>query len=212
MVVPVVGKAENTAERLKKDGKSGIIQKTEGTREREEKAARIEREFRYTDARGERSPIDRASFAAMPINVQEQAAAGIRKARELFHLDTLPDKITFGNLRNAFGSYNETTRILTLSKSRCKDPAEAYSTMIHEMAHYYDHVSGHISEGVYKQALKELGLRGNSKETGNLLFQLIGTKYKKEERIPEAFAFAAEVCQRGTKNKLATKIFEILTR
>ncbi len=212
MVVPVVGKAENSAERLKKGGESGIIQETEGTREREEKAAQIEREFRYTDARGERSPIDRASFAAMPTDVQEQAAAGIRKAKELFHLDTLPDKITFGNLRNAFGSYNETTRILTLSKSRCKDPAEAYSTMIHEMAHYYDHVSGHISEGVYRQALKELGLRANSRAAKNYVFQLILDNYSEKEKPAEVFAFSIEKASIGSKNALANKIFEIIER
>ncbi len=203
---------ENSAVRLKKDGEGGIIKEPEGAQSSEEKAAEIAQEFRYTDARGERSPIDRASFAVMPIDTQEQAAAGIRKAKELFRLDALPDRIAFGNLRGAYGSYNETTRILTLSKSRCKDPAEAYSTMIHEMAHYYDHKSGHIAERVYKQALKELGLRANGKEADNLLVRLVGVKYKKEDRISEALAFAVELSQKGTQNKLAKKIFEIIMR
>lgn len=213
VVVPVAGKAESTAERLKKGGESGIIQETEGARESEEKAAQIEREFRYTDARGERSPIDRAAFAAMPVDTQEQAAAGIRKAKELFRLDTLPDKITFGNLRGSFGSYNETTRVLTLSRSRCKDPAEAYSTMLHELAHYYDHVSGHISGGVYKQALKELGLRANSKKADTLMRATIGMFNDKDVGdTHEIFAFGIEKAASDKGNTLAKKILEIVLR
>ena len=165
---------------MKNDGESGIIGKGKATAASAEKAAEIEREFRYSDADGEHSPIDLASFAAMPEETQSQTAAGIRKMRELLRLDALPDKISFGSLRGAYGSYSEATRRIVLSATRCKEPAEAYSTMLHEMAHYYDHKSGHIAERVYKQALKELGLRANSKEASNLLFQLIGTKYKKE--------------------------------
>lgn len=157
-------------------------------------------------------PIDRASFAAMPTDAQQRAADGIRKAKELFGLDTLPEKISFGDTRGAYGMYSEKSRTLTLSRARCKDPAEAYSTMVHELTHYYDHVSGHISEKVYKQALKELGIRSNGKEADNLLVRLVGVKYKKEDRIHEALAFSVELSQKGTQNKLAKKIFEIITR
>lgn len=205
---------ENSAVRLKKEAESGIIKEPEGAQSSEEKAAEIAREFRYTDEWGdEHAPIDKASFAAMPREAQEQAAAGIRKAKELFGLQKLPEKIGFRKLgKGVFGEYSETYRELWLSNVKCEDPAEAFSAMLHELAHYYDHVSGHISEKVYKQALKELGLRSNDKEAGNLLIRLVGVKYKKEDRVPEALAFAVELSQKGTQNKLAKKIFEIITR
>lgn len=205
---------ENSAGRLKKEAESGIIKEPEGAQSSEEKAAEIAREFRYTDEWGdEHAPIDKASFASMPREAQEQAAAGIRKAKELFGLERLPEKIGFRKLgKGVFGEYSETYRELWLSNVKCEDPAEAFSAMLHELAHYYDHVSGHISEKVYKQALKELGLRSNDKEAGNLLIRLVGVKYKKEDRVPEALAFAVELSQKGTQNKLAKKIFEIITR
>lgn len=205
---------ENSAVRLKKEAESGIIKEPEGAQSTEEKAAEIAREFRYTDEWGdEHAPIDKASFAAMPREAQEQAAAGIRKAKELFGLERLPEKIGFRKLgKGVFGEYSETYRELWLSNVKCEDPAEAFSAMLHELAHYYDHVSGHISEKVYKQALKELGLLANDKEAGNLLIRLVGVKYKKEDRVPEALAFAVELSQKGTQNKLAKKIFEIITR
>ena len=205
---------ESAADRLRNGPESGIIEGEGSPENATEKAAAIEEEFRYTDAWGdEYSPIDRASFAAMPAQAQQRAADGIRKAQELFKLDALPDKIGFKKLgKGVFGEYSETYRELWLSNVKCEDPAEAFSAMLHELTHYYDHVSGHISEKVYKQALKELGIRANGKEADNLLIRLVGVKYKKEDRVPEALAFAVELSQKGTQNKLAKKIFEIITR
>ena len=204
---------ESAADRLKKEAESGIIEGEGSLENAAEKAAAIEKEFRYTDAWGdEYSPIDRASFAAMPAQAQQRAADGIRKAQELFKLDALPKKIAFGDTRGAYGLYSETTRTLTLSKSKCMDPEEAYSTMVHELTHYYDHVSGHIAESVYKQALKEMGLRANSREASNLLRLLIGDGYTKEDQKHEALAYAVEKTLKGKSNKLAAKIFEIITR
>ena len=205
--------SESTADRLRNGPESGIIEGEGSPENAAEKAAAIEKEFRYTDAWGDSfSPIDRASFAAMPTDAQEQAAAGIRKAKELFGLDTLPEKISFGDTRGAYGMYSEKSRTLTLSRARCKDPSEAYSTMVHELTHYYDHKRGHIAESVYKQALKEMGLRANSREASNALILLIGDGYKKEEQVHEALAYAVEKSLKGTSNKLGAKIFEIITR
>lgn len=205
--------SESTADRLRNGPESGIIEGEGSPENAAEKASAIEKEFRYTDAWGDSfSPIDRASFAAMPTDAQEQAAAGIRKAKELFGLDTLPEKISFGDTRGAYGMYSEKSRTLTLSRARCKDPAETYSTMVHELTHYYDHKRGHIAESVYKQALKEMGLRANSREASNALILLIGDGYKKEEQVHEALAYAVEKSLKGTSNKLGAKIFEIITR
>ncbi len=205
---------ENADARLKNAPQSGIIKGEEKAEAAPEKAAAIEKEFRYTDAWGDAfSPIDRASFAAMPTDAQEQAAAGIRKAKDLFRLDTLPERISFGDTRGAFGMYSEKNRTLTLSRARCKDPAEAYSTMVHELTHYYDQKSGHIAEGVYKQALKELGLRANSKEAANETLKAIGLGNRKEAKdLHEVLAYSVENAVKGSSSILAKKILEIIGR
>ena len=204
---------ESAADRLKKEAESGIIEGEGSLENAAEKAASIEKTFKYSDVWGdEYSPIDRASFAAMPAQAQQRAADGIRKAQELFKLDALPKKIAFGDTRGAYGLYSETTRTLTLSKSKCKDPEEAYSTMVHELTHYYDHVSGHIAESVYKQALKEIGLRANSREAKKYVFQLIRDSYSEKEKPGEILAFSIEKAVLGSKNALAKKILEIIER
>ena len=199
---------------MKNAPQSGIIKGEEKAEAAPEKAAAIEKEFRYTDAWGDAfSPIDRASFAAMPTDAQEQAAAGIRKAKELFRLYTLPERISFGDTRGAFGMYSEKNRTLTLSRARCKAPAEAYSTMVHELTHYYDQKSGHIAEGVYKQALKELGLRANSKEAANETLKAIGLGNRKEAKdLHEVLAYSVENAVKGSSSILAKKILEIIGR
>ena len=206
--------SESTADRLRNGPESGIIEGEGSPENAAEKAAAIEKEFRYTDVWGDSfSPIDRASFAAMPTDAQEQAAAGIRKAKELFGLDTLPEKISFGDTRGAYGLYSETTRTLTLSKIKCKDPEEAYSTMVHELTHYYDHVSGHIAESVYKQALKEMGLRANSRVAFDEVVKAVGYKNMAEAKdVHEVLAYSIEYAVKGTSSRLANKILEIIGR
>lgn len=214
LIPGVLMPGENADARLKNAPKSDIIKGEERVETAPEKAAAIEKEFRYTDAWGDAfSPIDRASFAAMPTDAQEQAAAGIRKAKELFRLDTLPERISFGDTRGAFGMYSEKSRALTLSRARCKDPAEAYSTMVHELTHYYDQKSGHIAESVYKQALKELGLRANSKEAANETLKAIGLGNRKEAKdLYEVLAYSVENAVKGSSSILAKKILEIIGR
>ena len=205
---------ESTAVRLKKEAESGIIEGEGSLENASEKAASIEKAFKYSDAWGdEYSPIDRASFAAMPSQAQQRAADGIRKAQELFKLDTLPKKIAFGDTRGAYGLYSETTRTLTLSRTRCKDPEEAYSTMVHELTHYYDHVSGHIAESVYKQALKEMRLRANSKQAYTLMRETIGLFNDTDiGDAHEIFAFGIEKAVSGRGNALAKKMLEIVLK
>ena len=214
LIPDVLLPGENADARLKNAPQSGIIKGEEKAEAAPEKAAAIEKEFRYTDAWGDAfSPIDRASFAAMPTDAQEQAAAGIRKAKELFGLDTLPERISFGDTRGAFGMYSEKNRTLTLSRARCKAPAEAYSTMVHELTHYYDQKSGHIAESVYKQALKELGLRANSKEAANETLKAIGLGNRKEAKdLHEVLAYSVENAVKGSSSILAKKILEIIGR
>lgn len=214
LIPGVLMPGENADARLKNAPKSDIIKGEERVETAPEKAAAIEKEFRYTDAWGDAfSPIDRASFAAMPTDAQEQAAAGIRKAKELFRLDTLPERISFGDTRGAFGMYSEKSRALTLSRARCKAPAEAYSTMVHELTHYYDQKSGHIAESVYKQVLKELGLRANSKEAANETLKAIGLGNRKEAKdLHEVLAYSVENAVKGSSSILAKKILEIIGR
>lgn len=201
-------------ERLKKAPENGIIKEQNTGENAAETAKKIADDFRYTDEWGDDySPIDTVSFAAMPADAQQQAAAGIRKAKALFGMDTLPQKISFGNLRSASGLYNETTRTLTLSSTHCKTPEEAYSTMVHELTHYYDQISGHTAEKVYRQALKELGLRANSKAAVKETISAIGIKNSKEATdVHEVLAYSVENAVKGTQSALANKILEIVRR
>ena len=206
---------ESTADRLRNGPESGIIEGEGSPENAAEKAAAIEKEFRYTDVWGDSfSPIDRASFAAMPTDAQQQAAAGIRKAKELFGLNTLPEKIGFKKLgKGTWGEYSETYRELRLSSVDCKDPEKAFRTAVHELTHYYDHVSGHIAEKVYKQALKELGLRENGKEADTLMRETIGYFNKKDVGDPhEIIAFGIEKAVCGKGNILARKLLEIVAK
>ena len=85
--------------------------------------------------------------------------------------------------------------------------------MVHELTHYYDHVSGHIAERVYKQALKEMGLRANSKEAKDLAQRIVGLTNTKDVKDPaEIFAFGMEKAVTGSTNALAKKILEIVRR
>lgn len=197
---------------MKNGAENNIIDNEESAADPGQKAEAIEKAFRYSDAWGdEHSPIDRASFASMPASAQQRAADDIRKAQELFNLDTLPQKIGFGDMRGAYGMYSETTRTLTLSRTRCKDPEEAFSTMIHELTHYYDHKSGHIAESVYKQALKELGLRTNSRAAFDETVKAIGYKNMTEAKdLHEVLAYSVENAVKGTSSILANKILEII--
>lgn len=207
-------RARSADNRLKNSAENDIINSEENAADPEQKAESIEKAFRYSDAWGdEYSPIDRASFASMPADAQQRAADGIRKAQELFKLDTLPQKIGFSDMRGAYGMYSETTRTLTLSRTRCKNPGEAFSTMIHELTHYYDHKSGHIAESVYKQALKEMGLRANSREAKDFAQRIVGLTNIKDAKDPaEIFAFGMEKAVTGSENALAKKILEIVRR
>lgn len=100
-----------------------------------------------------------------------------------------------------------------LSRARCKDPAEAYSTMVHELTHYYDQKSGHIAESVYKQALKELGLRANSKQSYTLMRETIGLFNDTDiGDAHEIFAFGIEKAVSGRGNALAKKMLEIVLK
>lgn len=202
------------AERLKKAPENGIIEERKAGENAAETAKKIAADFRYTDEWGDDySPIDTASFASMPVDAQQQAAAGIRKAKELFGMDTLPKKISFGSLRGAYGSYSETTRTLTLSSKYCQTPDEAYSTMVHELTHYYDQISGHIAEKVYKQALKELGLRANSGIASDETIKAVGIRNRNQATdVHEVLAYSIENAVKGSQSKLAQKILEIVRR
>ncbi|MDY3279629.1 MAG: phage minor head protein [Eubacteriales bacterium] len=206
---------ESAADRLKKEAESGIIEGEGSLENAAEKAASIEKTFKYSDVWGdEYSPIDRASFASMPAQAQQRAADGIRKAQELFKMDALPDKIGFKKLgKGVFGEYSETRRALYLSSIECQDPEKAFGTMVHELTHYYDQVSGHIAEKVYKQALKELGLRAKGKETDTLMRETLGYFNKKDVGDPhEILAFGIEKAVCGKGNILARKLLEIVVK
>lgn len=205
---------EMPKDRLKKGAKNDIIKEENSKESKSAKAEEIAKEFRYRDRWGDEcSPIDVDSFARMPVKAQERAAEGIRKAKELLGLEELPQKIAFGSAKGSHGLYSETYRTLTLSSKQCKDPDDAYSTMVHEMTHYYDHVSGYVAEKVYKQALKELGIGANSAVAKEETIWAIGIDNRKYANdLHEVLAYSVENATIGTQSALANKILEIVRR
>lgn len=89
-----------------------------------------------------------------------------------------------------------------------------YGTGIHEAAHALDYVrtgfGSSYSESVTNQAVKNLGLRRNSKNYKNLTFQ-ITQSVKDANNQKELFAYAIETAMSGVNNELAVEI-ERITR
>ena len=84
----------------------------------------------------------------------------------------------------------------------------AFATAVHEMMYYVDPINKGISEEVYVQALKNLGLRKNNKRTGNLVAEMIRDS---AERTPdEILAYSVDAYASGKANDLANAIISVL--
>lgn len=90
-----------------------------------------------------------------------------------------------------------------------------YGTGLHEAAHALDYArsdynTNSYSERIIKAARKKLGLRKNSREYMNLLFQITGIPY--EDDADEVFAYSIESELGGNSNKLSKAIYQEVER
>lgn len=168
----------------------------------------IAKYFSYRDEYGDAySPIDVPSWEKIALPIQIESAHGIEYARQTFGLRSLPSKITFERVRNAYGEYNETRRIIRLNPSKLKTGVDAYSTTVHEMTHYADQLSGHASERTYRLARKDLSLKEKAREIE--IRKIVGIYNAKDANNPsEIIAYATEKVAVGSQNPVAIKLFE----
>ncbi len=187
--------------------KSDAIQKLNSSEE-------IRDFFKYRDKYGtEYDPINE-SFSNLPLEAQKEAAEGILYAQEKFGVKELPYRIRVGKLTKAWGQYQTdddgyTEIFIDPSVAYKKNAKEIFPTMVHEMTHYVDASNQHFSEEIVKTALKNLGLRANSRDAENLIYRTVGGQDYALNDKSEILAFAVEKVVINKSNKLADEIFKI---
>ena len=87
-------------------------------------------------------------------------------------------------------------------------PEIAFATAVHEMTHYVDRMSGNIAGDVYAQALKNLGLRKNSRKAGNMIAAIILDVSERTDS--EILAYSVDAYVAGTANDLANEGINVL--
>ena len=163
--------------------------------------------FTYTDKWGDKnSPID-ASFSALPLETQKELAEGIEWAKQAYRLEHLPEKICVAPLgRGAIGEYSVTYNELRIAKNiKLQD---AYTTAVHEMTHYAQRGQDDLVQSVCRQALKNLGLRSNSRRANDLQTGIV-TRSQDASNPHELIAYSIERSLKGKGNTLAKEIAEL---
>lgn len=116
--------------------------------------------------------------------------------------------------RLIYGAYRPSERRVMLSdKLLAKSPGEAFTTAVHEMTHCEDHVRGNVADDVFKQSLRELGIRKNSKQCDSLIAEIVGIRNFRTINTPDEYlAYSAEKDAIKRGNSLSMKMLEILRK
>lgn len=168
--------------------------------------------FKYVDRWGdEESPID-TSVSKLKLETQKELAEGMAYAKEQYHLEKFPVSIGIDKLPSSeYGQFRVRNGVRSIAFSSNLDGklSEAFQTAVHEMTHYVDDQNKNFSTDIHKEALKNLGLRANSKEAYNLAYGITGND--KSARDPaEILAYSAEKYAVNKGNKLSDEIVKIL--
>lgn len=156
----------------------------------------------------------------MPIDEVKKTFAGIDdilkaypKAAECLKKVSYDDKEKWD-----YGSYEWQTSKISICKKGIGDMGggahEAYHALDAAMSIDMDVTNGHaFSESIVKQALKNLGLRANSRDAADLNVKTIGFGNKDVDKIYEVYAYGLEKEYMGThQNKLTTEMQNVLKR
>ncbi len=222
-------KAENMGEMLKKSLEYGIIE-TNGAAgfrrildsdgnekyrylqtnaiQKLASAEEIAAHFQYTDPWGdERSPID-ASFSALRLEAQKEAAEGIEWARTAYGLARLPNSIQAAKLgKSTYGVFNPREGTLLFRKGLSEE--EAFATAVHEMTHYAQ-LTGRISaEEIVEQARKSLKMDARSRKYYNQRIAIVGGAMKYMDDARELLAYSLERHATNRANELAEEISRV---
>lgn len=196
-----------TAETLDKSGKSGIIDMDKDGYYQSLTKEQIA--TRYVKSDGSNLLDD--SFLQMSIDMQRETIRGYDKAISLFG-GIEPQRIKAGRLpKGVFAEYSSVYKTITFNPYAKDALEESFGTMIHEMTHHAETLKLFDGDEVLKVALKQIGLRFNSKEAANLRQRTVGVfNTKDRDNAQEIIAYALERHMRGSGNALTTAIYNVL--
>lgn len=196
-----------TAETLDKSGKSDIIDM--GKDSHYQSLTKEQIATRYIKSDGSNLLDD--GFLQMALDMQRETVRGYDKAISLYG-GIEPQRIKAGRLpKGVFAEYSPAYKTITFNPYTKDALKEAYGTMIHEMTHHAETLKLFDSAEILKTALKQIGLRSNSKEAMNLRQRTVGVFNTKDRDNPqEVIAYAIERHTRGSGNALTEAIYNAL--
>lgn len=220
-----------TAEELKKSPEYGIINTSNGQSfmriydaqgkekyrylqtdaiQKLNNSAAIKRYFEYTDTHGDSySPIT-DDFGKFQLDTQKEIAEGLEWARVTYKLEKMPLKITRGATeKGAIALYNTLDRSIRFRPSTKIN--ESFATAVHEMTHFVNHVYKVDVDGIYHEALKNIGIKKGTKKAYNIQREVVGLMNSSEdwETPEELIAYSLERHATGRHNALSTEISRI---
>lgn len=153
----------------------------------------------------------------IPLESARYITAGMQRANELFGKQLIT-KVVIKKGMSDYGEYHPIPPTVTVGRKRAEeDPVEAFFTALHESAHNFDHSRSTGTKGtsaydystkVVKQALKNLGLRANSKDAKRMIYA-IDDEWSPSDSS-EFFAIATERGEAGSSNRLVNEIRRML--
>lgn len=192
---------------LKKQVKSGIIELSKDPYYEGLSMDDIAKRYKKADG----SNLLDKSFMDMSIDVQRETVRGYDKAIRMYG-DYPPQRLKAGKLsRNVFATYSLDFKTITFNEEAISEQGQAYATVLHEMTHHAENIELFKADEVLKNALKNLGLRSNSKQAVTLKMKTIGSASLDDSNNPdEVVAYAIERQMTGRKNPLTEEIYAIL--
>ena len=165
--------------------------------------------FKYTNKWGDVvNPIVKESFSKTPLPVLKEFSEGIHWAQVHFGLRELPWRIEGVEFKGeTLGDYTEQGRVLRLKTGI--DIAYAFTTGVHEMVHYADHIMGNLAKDIVRTASRALKEKYSLKQMNDMK-SLIAHKYWRDDH--EVLAYSIERYSVGKGNDLAKEVAEEFLR
>ena len=196
-----------TAETLDKTEKSGIMDVEKDSHYQSLTQEQIAARYIKTDG----SNLLDNGFLQMAVDLQREAVRGYDRAISMYR-GIEPQRIKAARLpKGVFAEYSSAYKTITFNPYTKDALKEAYGTIIHEMTHHAETIGLFDSTEVLNAALKQIGIRSNSKEAANLRQRTVGVFNTKDRDNPkEIIAYAIERHTRGSGNALTEAIYNVL--
>ncbi|MBQ8508054.1 MAG: hypothetical protein IJ466_11575 [Clostridia bacterium] len=151
-------------------------------------------------------PID-YYLSGFKLDIQKEIAEGILWAKTTFALDRLPMYIKKGRPKNdALGSYDSGLSMITINNTIKLE--QSFFTAVHEMAHFATRSYRIDTDDLFKQAMKNIGVKRNTREANALQHHTVGVLNRSDDwKDPdELVAYSWERNATGKENKLSVEI------